>query len=217
MANGTLLVTPTLFDSLDFARTAPSSWRKKAYEDLVKKIRRERGTFPDWVLKGSKFEDAVYAKIQGSFFDDSPIDTESKAFAHVCEQCAGGQFQTTHKRVLNVDGLDYLIYGKLDVEMPTEIIDIKTTLNYKGPQKYLSKWQHKMYCWLTGVTQFKYLVVEWVDEPSYKIAAVHQAKYVAPSMEQLEQDIVSGIRYAAEYLQEKNLWDDYYRTFSNNG
>lgn len=213
----TLLVTPTLLNSYEFAANAPFAWKQKANEDFVAKLRREKGTFPEWVKKGSKFEDAVYNDCMGSKTYGGQIDTEAEAFQDVVALCKGGTFQDVFKKTMIIDGNEYLIYTKMDVVFPDIIRDIKTTLSYKGAHKYLKGWQHWLYCYAAEIPKFEYVVVEWANEHGYDIAALHSAKFDAPSWAEVEAKIVSGVKDMVSFVEKEGLYDDYFYTFSNNG
>lgn len=214
----TLLVTPTLLNAVEFARNAPPSWKQSAMSDLVAKLRREKSTFPAWVKKGSVFEDAVYNHLSGSVSFNGAINTEDAAFRHVCGLCAGGTFQDVRKKEVFVNGYDdpVLFYCKLDVLLPNKIVDIKTTLNYKGPSKYLSGFQHQMYCLCAERTAFEYIVVEWVGEEGYAIQNVHTVPYESPAPVVIEAELKKAVSDMLAFLESKNLYDDYYFTFSKN-
>lgn len=214
----TLLVTPTLLNAVEFAKNAPPSWRQSALSDLTAKLRREKSTFPDWVKKGSVFEDAVYNHLMGTVTFKGSVDVTDPAFLHVCEACKGGTFQDVRKRTIPIPGYqdEALFYCKLDVLKPEKIIDIKTTLNYKGPSKYLSGYQHQMYCLCAERSAFEYIVVEWEGEKGYDIRNIHTVPYTAPDPGVIVDELKSAIIDALEFIERKNLFDDYYFTFSKN-
>ena len=147
------------------------------------------------------------------------VDVGSPHFQEVANDCLGGTFQGVLQKDLDIDEVPVHFYGKTDVSFPRIIKDIKTTLNWKGQDKYLKGYQHKVYLGISGVKKFEYVVVVWEDETSDKIRSVKRAIYnpftfgVEPD---LEYDIVEAVRELFEYLRANNLWDDYYHTFSNN-
>lgn len=213
-----LLITPTLLNSIEFAKNAPPSWKLKAMEDLTAKLRRESGTFPAWVRRGSEFEDAVYMRVNGGSIqpEEGGIDINDPVFLRVCKACAGGTFQDVFKRKETIHGEEVLFYCKTDVVTADRIIDIKTTLNYKGPHKYLGGFQHPMYCWTSGISNFTYLVVQWENEDSWKIKDLFEANYCVVDMEAVRDRIVSATKDALEFIEKKGLYDDFYYTFSRN-
>jgi len=215
MKKQNVLITPTLLDSFDFALGAPPSWKERAMKDFIGKIRREKMTFPPWVQRGIEFEDAVYDTCRRTR-PGIPITNGSDKFKQVCEAVRGGTFQTVFKKTLIIDDLPVLLYNKTDVAFPDMILDIKTTLKWKGENKYLSKWQHKLYTYSSGKSEFQYLIVQWESETSSKIKDIFYIPYTAPNFVDLEDEIVSHIRVLFDYLKRENLYDDYFHTFSNN-
>ena len=219
-----VLITPTLLDSFDFAMYAPKSWKQRAMNDFIGKIKREKGTFPGWVQKGIDFEDEVY-KVCDYVDRKHPgekVEIGSPEFQQIANACLGGDFQRVFKRSLEVktpagDYVEVLFYNKCDVVLSEKIIDIKTTMNYRCAQKYLDKWQHKMYCWASGIDDFEYIVAEWKDEDSVEINAVHTIEYKSPDEKIVEADILNAVDRLFHYLQANQLWTEYYNIFSNNG
>lgn len=215
-----VLITPTLLDKFEFVKNAPPSWKERAYISFVQMIRREPGDFPLWIKKGIEFEDAIYAQCtKASKLNKMTVDVGSPHFQTVANDCLGGAFQEVLQKDIEVDGESVHFYGKTDVSFPHIIKDIKTTLKWKGQDKYLKGFQHKIYMWISGVDKFEYVVVVWEDEKSDKIRAVHRALYnpfsfgVKPD---LEYDILEAVRELFKYLRANNLWDDYYHAFSKN-
>lgn len=215
----TLLITPTLLDSYNFAKTAPPSWRARAYTSLVQKIQRTPFEANAEMKKGIDFENAVYRicnRITASGTTEITEDLGSISFRHVLKKCVGGNFQKVIKRTLNIDGMDVLLYNKLDVYFPDKITDIKTTANFKGEYNYLKGWQHKLYTWASGIDLFEYIVVEWQSKESTIIKDVHNIPYKVRDFDTLENEITSGIQEFFQYLHNKGLYDDYFFIFSKN-
>ena len=216
---GNLLVTPTILDSYEFAVNAPPSWKVRAEEGFLAKLRREHVDYPAWVKKGQDFEDTVvrvcYVHYK-STVQREPLTQGSELFREVCGRCIGGNFQEKLSKKFKVAGEDAFFFGFADVTFPTITLDIKTTLNYKGPAKYLNGHQHLIYSWIREVLDFEYIIVQWESETANTIQAVHYTGYTAPSMEHLETKIVEKVTSFFDYLKANNLWLDYYQTFSKN-
>jgi len=153
------LITPTLLDAYDWFNKAPQSWKKKAWEDLVRKLNRTSWTPTAAIKRGMAFEKKVYENCNRDL--DSFSSTE--IFKDVCREIKGGDFQKKLKKIIVVNDKEYLLYGKTDAWFPNVIKDIKTTKEYKGKSKYLSGWQHILYSYMSGIKDFKYIVVEWDD------------------------------------------------------
>ena len=88
-------------------------------------------------------------------------DNYSEHFKNVCKEVSGFMFYQKEGRVVKVDGNTCYVYGKYDAIRPSEIIkDIKTTKEYKL-NKYLKTIQHFLYCYISGIDKFEYIIVEW--------------------------------------------------------
>ena len=214
---GQCLVTPTLLDSFEFAANAPASWKNTAKKDLLAKIRREEIKYPDWVTWGMEFENKVY-EVCRNLNNEEEINNlqSSDHFKDVVKSCYGGQFQQKLKRNMQIDEDKVFLFGFSDVEFTDYTLDIKTTMNYKGPQKYLTKAQHLMYLYMNGKSKFEYLVVEWKAGKEKEINNVYSIHYSNDDQNDLENQIIAKIRSLFKYLRDNNLWNDYYLTFSKN-
>lgn len=220
MSTPNVLVTPTLLDKFEFLMNSPPSWRERATIGFLQQIRREPGDFPLWVRKGMDFENAVYKQCNKAVNQgDSEITVGSKEFQQVANACLGGKFQQVFKREVLVDGEPVLYYCKLDVLFPNKVIDIKTTLEWKGDDKYLKGWQHIMYLWLTELQEFAYIVAVWQSENADVIKRIHTVEYnpftfgIAPDF---EYDIVQATKELFSHMKNNDMWEDYYYKFSNN-
>ncbi len=216
---GQCLVTPTLLDSYEFMMDAPASWSARAEQGFLVKLRREKVDYPAWVSKGQDFEDTVYRVCNAHYkdrFEDDPIKQGSELFQNVCMQCIGGTFQQKLTKKAEIAGEKVYFFGYSDVNFKALTLDLKTTLKYKGPQKYLKGHQHLIYSWIRQVPKFQYLIAQWENEESNAIQAVHTVDYEAPSMDVLEEKITAKVEEFFTYLKANDLWLDYYHTFSKN-
>ncbi len=214
-----LLVTPTLLNAYEFAANAPPSWKARAYKSFIQKLRREKTPFSDAAKKGVAFEDTVYRvckKVMSNPGKHDIKDSGSTYFQSIALHCYGGEFQKVFKKTLIIDDEEFLIYTKMDVVFPSTIIDLKTTLNYKGSYKYLSGWQHKIYTWVSDIPNFKYIIAEWLNSYDTTIKDVHYVEYTAKDFIDAEVDLVKGIRELLSYIHKNSLYEDYFFTFSNN-
>lgn len=215
-----LLITPSLLNSFDFAVNAPPSWKVKAYRSLVSQIKREPFDPSPEIQRGIEFENKVYDECRYLSDPDYVNDTSKQRypphFETVVKRCLHGDFQTVVKDKWTIDNDIFVLYGKLDVDLPEKIIDIKTTGNYKGPKQYLKTWQHIMYTLLTNKKFFEYVVVEWADKHSGDIKDVHVVKYEVEDFNELKKNLINQIHKLMGYLHSHKLYDDYFYTFSNN-
>jgi len=216
---GQCLVTPTILDSYEFAKSAPPSWTVRAEEGFLAKLRREKVDYPAWVKKGQSFEDTVVRVCNAHHnkrFKTNPVKQGSELFQKVVSECIGGTFQEKLSKKMEIDRQKVFLFGYCDVTFPTLTIDLKTTLNYKGESKYLNRHQHLIYSYIRQVPEFKYLVVQWANEDAITIQAVHDIYYHAPDQAELERIIRLKISNFFDYLSQNNLWQAYYYTFSKN-
>jgi hypothetical protein len=206
-----LLITPTLLDSYEFFKSCSQDWKNRAYIGLYNTLNR---IFEDNepAKIGREFETKVYANAH------NPI-VGSLLFQKVCNLVNGCSFQYKAKKIIEVDGIEYLLFGKLDAYKTGKIFDIKTTENYKGKDSYLSKWQHIFYTYIMRVNFFMYIVVEWYggDDPEmkYKIEDVHCIEYNTENSGDNLEKIKSGIKEFISFLEtEPELKEAYYNKFN---
>lgn len=204
-AQPNLLITTSILDSYAWFRTCPPSWRTRAYNSLVATIRREGYTPHKTAQRGIDFENAIYRCAEGG----------SEKFQKIANYFKGASFQRVIKRHIEVEGRRVLLYGKVDALRNDVIGDIKTTENYRGDQKYLSGWQHKIYTLITGIPKFEYYVVLLEAFPGTTIIDSYQIPYTAPPEEQLLSDVQAGIWDFYEWLMSEDLFYDYEQIFSN--
>ena len=211
---GQCLVTPTILDSYEFAVNAPHSWKVKAETGFLAKLRREKVDYPAWVKKGLDFENTVYKVC--NVHRNKEITVGSEHFQSVCNAVNGGQFQIKLSKKVEIAGQQVFLFGYADAVQPTKVQDLKTTLKYKGPEKYLSGHQHLMYTSLTNLEHFEYIVVQWESESTNKIAAVHTIPFWVDDFNEHNAVLYTKIEAFFNYLRENNLWQDYYTIFSKN-
>ena len=207
----TLLVTPTLLDAIDWFNKCPANWKEKAFNDLSNTLNRiYPEPMPAPMKRGIDFEDAVYANANKDEYGGSEL------FHKVCELVKGADYQKKAKNLIEIDGVEYCLYGKIDVFYDDWIIDIKTTGNYKGAASYLTKWQHHFYTCMTKVKDFTYLVVEMPKDYSQtRIIAVHEVEYQSPSTTYERTEIVDGVRGMRAFFDEhESLRKAYITTFN---
>jgi hypothetical protein len=201
----TLLVTTSLLDSVDWFLDCPASWRDKAYKSIVATIRREPYTPMPHAQRGIDFENAVYAMKNGS-----------EVFNKIVAYCKGGNTQSKIKTTMEIGQHTVLLFGKIDVDFKDKIVDIKTLENAARVNKYLDKWQHIVYLYITNKPLFEYLVVLFEKFPSNKIINYQVLTYNNPGQELLASKLSSGIENLFDFLRDENLFYDYETTFSKN-
>lgn len=214
------MITPTLLDAGDFFMKCPPSWKDRAFEGLKSKIERTPFEPTPAIKRGIEFETAIQDVVERSMSSGKPVEeclSGSPEFYQVARICHGGTFQVWGQSVLDVEGYGTAkCYGKIDVLFPVTsarhpsglIIDLKTTASYKGPQKYLSGWQHIFYSAFFLIPDFQYVVAEWADPEASAIKAVHIVETtVDPS--RASESMRAGIDRFFNMLKCVGLWDSY--------
>lgn len=215
------LITTSLIGSIEWFGNAPNSiikperggdgkttWKDKAKQDLINTLSRIPGDFPEEARRGVEFEKQVYKYANNM---EALPPNRSKEFIKVCESVKGYQFYQKGGIKLEVDGESCYLYAKYDAIKPGEDLkDLKTTKEFK-PNKYLDTFQHKLYCYITKIPTFEYIVAEWAEYP--KIAGVFSEPYQVEDFDKLEQEIVRTIKGAFDVIREMDLWGVYKETF----
>lgn len=209
--NYTYLITTSILDSFNWFNSCPPSWRDRAYASIIGNIKREPWKPHPTAKRGIQFESMIYAhaRLQES-------EEGTKYFQNIVDKCRGGKFQQVLKKEINVRGKTVVLYGKVDVLFPDRILDIKTTENYRGDDKYLSGWQHILYLYMSGLKEFTYLVALFEEYPSLKIVDIYETPFRIQNPSSLLLDIKAGVETFHDWLESENLFFDYEQKFSNN-
>ena len=201
------LITTSFLDSIAWCKKAPDSkcpdgdttWKQQAYQQLKDTLGRAPYRPNKAMLRGIEFENQIY-----SILTDHKEDTVrcSVKFRDILKLCAGGEFQKKTKTILELDGEEYCLYGKLDVRFSDHIVDIKTTAKYAGKQKYLDTSQHHLYCFSENIKDFEYIIAEFEDEDSPKIHNVYRIPYHMGDRDYEEKYIKDKIYEAMAFLNQ---------------
>lgn len=133
-----------------------------AMEDFLKVLRREPTEQTAAMLEGILFEDMVTSIVTGAE-EINPEDRWYNAANLVADRVKGGVLQYKAYKQLTVNGMDFLLHGRLDVLKAGEIIDIKFSKGYERG-KYFGSTQHPMYFELVPEAgKFTYLVSNGID------------------------------------------------------
>ena len=215
------LITPSLISSVDFCRTCPPNWKESAYKGLQNTLGRIKEEPSTAIKKGIFYENVIYDILLGKL----DIKNRSQEMDKVLRLCQGGDFQHKSKQYVFIDGEEYCLYGKLDVYFPPSekypkghIIDLKTTKKF-SKSKYLSTWQHIIYCLNTGIPTFDYLVCLWNypdDEKDYTLKSVNIVPYeMLGDIDTVKEALCNKIREVIAFLQKDDiLWELYTKTYS---
>jgi len=151
------LITPTLLSSYSYYKNSQDEQEQKAFDDLMRLIRKEPFEPSEAMKKGIMFESRVQQ------FCDNIILGVCKEFDTIAEQMSkivkGGLWQQAVKKDITVRNQDFLLYGKCDVIKEDTIYDIKTTKSY-DIGKYNGSTQHLIYMYCSGLPKFAYLICE---------------------------------------------------------
>ena len=213
------LITPSVIGAVEWLRAAPDkindkgvNWRTQARIDLENQLGRvpwsEANSNKLSFVLGHKFEDTVYA-----YAHKDQVDGGSEHFNWFVDKCKGGIFQKKSKRIITLDGVEYCLYGKLDVWFPDRILDIKTTRRYKGQQGYLDSFQHIMYCFNENIMDFEYLIAEFEDKDEKpKILEHHEIKFHAESRDYLRERVESAVKSFVKFISSDQKLFELYTT-----
>lgn len=200
-----LQLAPTLLDSFDWLTKCPTSWRDRAYNDMKNTLGRVYGSTTPEMQAGIDFENLVYRLSASNDYANIVANwKDSKHLLHCVQRVHDFIYQKTVFYNITVDGVAYFFKCKMDAWSPTEIIDIKTTSNFRGDSQYLTKWQHRLYPLASGVHKFTYLVAEWEDlARSKKIQDIHEVKYSIDTQEEIKvvtEQVTARIREFIDFI-----------------
>lgn len=205
------LVTADLISSVDWCLKAPDSqiknvneqltWRQKAFTDLKQKLERVYGDMPLAAQRGIDFENKIYNCIKERKFEEGSI-----VFQNILNRLKHHTFQEKIKVTEQIEEYNCFLYGKIDAYLPADMIDIKTTANFKE-SSYINSYQHKLYCYGKQEDSFTYLVVEWLDFP--KIKHVHNIALRIPNMKQLKEEVHTKVLETFQNIKDMALWEIY--------
>lgn len=199
------LITPSLLNSFNWLQNCPPSWREKALADITRYLNRAPFEPNDSMKLGQEYENQVRKLSQGMKVEGvMPTATE------MANLVKGGTWQVKLKGYITVDQQRYCLYGRIDV-LTSEILDIKTTQDYKGEEKYLSTAQHLIYLYNARSRNwkhdtFKYLVTDFKE--------IHEVKFQVNDWDLLNVEVHRIVKEFADWLkQNPELQDAYDNTF----
>ena len=163
---GRFLITKSLLSSWGYTFDCMEGKEEEAYEDFLHALRREETPTPEAAQAGIDFENTVYSVAAGQPTVIRPgwEDGVRKLSAIL----RGAQVQVRVQRDIQVDGVDYLVYGVLDAIKAGVIYDVKyksksfSQLELAG--SYRDNPQHPAYLYMVpGAREFQYLVSDGED------------------------------------------------------
>jgi len=164
-----LLFTTSIYDSYNWFKICPPSWKERAYKAFVDSLSRVAWTPDKKIQRGLDFENLVYRIAKSKTNPEA-----SPEFYSVVTEVVGGNIQKKIKKIETIDGQSFCLYGKTDAWFPDIIKDVKTTASFKE-EKYRNSIQHPMYCYIENIPRFRYVVAVFNDdEDDKKIQSVEK-------------------------------------------
>lgn len=129
------------------------------YAEFLQTLKRQPIETTEAMRNGILFEDMVTAIVKGGAGDDK----WGNAAGQIAAIVKGGQLQFRASKKITVNGMDFLLYGRLDALKAGVVYDIKFSKSYDRG-KYLSSTQHPTYLEIVPeATRFIYLVSNGTD------------------------------------------------------
>lgn len=186
MSKNKFLITQTLLQSWNYIYIKDSG-----YEDFLNTLQRKPIPPNQAMLDGRQFENMVSAYCNGAVLDEK--HKWAKVIKEVGEIVKGSAFQVKLSKDVNINGVDFVLYGILDNLKCGEIIDTKFSKTYKM-NKYLESPQHPMYFELCPeADKFTYLISNGKD--------VFKETYLRENTK----SIITEIKLFMDFLDKNNL------------
>lgn len=142
---------------------ADATTERDPYKEFLDVLNRVPTPTTGAMQNGIDFEELVTSIANGAEWKTDKENKWYDAAAKVAGIVRGGQFQYKAKKVVTVGGIEFLLYGRLDVLKAGTIYDIKFTKNYDRG-KYFSSTQHPLYLKLIPeAREFTYLISNGTD------------------------------------------------------
>lgn len=153
------MVTHSLLSSWLYAMRdnpyADATTERDPFEDFLRALRREPSETTEAMRNGIEFEDLVTDIINGC--GDRSHKWWDAAY-QIAQELKGAQLQFKASRDLIVDGIEVLLYGRLDALKAGMISDIKFSKGYERG-KYIDSTQHPAYLYIVPEAYaFQYIV-----------------------------------------------------------
>jgi len=208
------LITASLVGAVEWAQECPPSWKERAKKSLDDQLNRvwvppEPGSSLEL---GIDFENKVYHYADAKLI----VPAGSEHFQWFVSECRGGVFQKKTRRIIELDGEEYCLYGKIDAWFPEVIKDIKTTRNYKGQSHYTKSFQHVLYMHVEHIKRFEYLVAEFIEGQKQVVNHYKDCVEVEDT-EALRAQIDDKIRRTMDFIRRNGLMEAYTDKFSGGG
>jgi hypothetical protein len=177
-----------------------SSWLwglklENGYDDFLKTLRREPIQQTKAMLDGIRFENVLNAVLNGA--EIKPSHEWYKPIMELYPTLYGAQQQASPSKDVVIDGICFVLYGKLDFLKAGIIYDTKFSKTYRVG-KYMDSPQHPMY----------FAIVPEAREFQYKICDgqyVYTETYRPDEVEPIERTI----KHFMDFLDKQNLVEIY--------
>ena len=160
------LITKSLIEAWNYMFDCYEGYEDEARESFLKTLRREPTEQNEAMRNGIDFENAVYSTANGM------LDPTGHKWEHGIRKVAsiikGAPVQVKAQREIKVRGMDFLVYGVLDVLKAGTIYDVKfSNKSFNSADlagKYLTCSQHPTYFYIVPeANEFQYLVSDGED------------------------------------------------------
>ena len=154
------LITPSLLNSWAYMWDCADGVKEKENDTICledKKVLAQEKAFNEFIktLNREPIEDNFFMK-QGRDFEEECYQGNTC----VSPIIKGGAFQISKAKDVSINGMNFVLYGRLDVLKGGIIYDIKRVMRY-APQKYFKSYQHGFYLELfDNAYEFDYLVYD---------------------------------------------------------
>lgn len=174
---------------------------ENGYDDFLKTLRREPIQQTKAMLDGIRFENVLNATLNGAEID--PTHEWYKPITELYPTLYGSQQQASPSREVTIDGIRFVLYGKLDFLKAGVIYDTKYSKTYRVG-KYLDSPQHPMY----------FAIVPEAHEFQYKICDgkyIYTETYRPDEVEPIERTI----KHFMDFLDKMNLVSVFYENWKS--
>lgn len=177
-----LKITPTLLNAFAYIFNCKEEQVEQAKESFINYLKRVSQKENEFIKQGKEYEKSVY-------------ENKDEVFSPIIK---GGCFQVKKAIKENIDGVDYMLVGVVDVLKGGVVYDIKKVVKYERP-KYFKEYQHEFYLKLfPNALNMQYLICDISNNHFIE-------QYNRGEGEKIE----TAIRNFISYLKENNLYDVY--------
>lgn len=205
------LLTPSLHDNWLWYNRMDS----KEKQDFLNTLLKIEVTDPDALARmkdGQLFEQNVYDVAQNEGFLEAIAEhwdaNYLRCLTEVADILRGGMFQQRTMFDVRFFGMDFLVYGRIDVRKRDTIFDIKKTAKYEMG-KYTESVQHGTYMIGEKCKKFAYLACdgETVYREDYALTADMEQQVFA-DYEELVDGIMADADFRRAYMENWQAFGD---------